>query len=488
MIWAGLADAVIQQTVSQIPGKIDREIFWLQLRLARIDKDALRKDLQTRALLYGLQFFVWGMVVIMAAIYFAMQRTAVAIGVAGLGSIAGVITSAANMIKPYSKSVSEVFDTYTKPPKYTDKFGTFHEVEADLNRVLDLCADEKKPLVVFVDDLDRCSPSKIVEVIEAMNVFINGKYNNRCYFILGMDAEMVAAALDTSYEKMRGKMGSKELEQGSLGWYFLDKFIQLPFFIPIMSEGKKIEYLQGLLNETTVSKTADGTSTEDSPNMEKVKGVYHKAMSAKQSVESAKTIASAALTNKEKFELDKMILEYQVKSAQQNEEIKTQVALYSTFISSDPRSLKRFANLLRFYCGYQFLRMKKGENYVEVKVLAKWLAMMVKFPQLIRWIQWDSENKSGLTTSAEDKARMMDELVENFLSSYPTNTIGSQDGAGFESWLNFEVPKSFYPNNVPFKINAFTDMPWMKSRKFFDILMKESKTGNLKNAIECNVW
>jgi len=161
MIWAGLADAVIRQVVSEIPGSIDQEIFWIQLRLARIDKDEFRKDLQIRSALYGLQFFVWGIIIILAIIYFIIQKTAAAIGIVGLGSILGLITSISSKIKPYSKTISEAFDKYTKSPKYIEKFGTFHEVQNDLERVLDLCIDEKKPLIIFVDDLDRCSPSKL---------------------------------------------------------------------------------------------------------------------------------------------------------------------------------------------------------------------------------------------------------------------------------------------------------------------------------------
>ncbi len=168
MIWAGLADAVIRQVVSEIPGSIDQEIFWIQLRLARIDKDEFRKDLQIRYALYGLQFFVWGIIIILAIIYFIIQKTAAAIGIVGLGSILGLITSISSKIKPYSKTISEAFDKYTKSPKYIEKFGTFHEVQNDLERVLDLCIDEKKPLIIFVDDLDRCSHSKLSKLLKPL--------------------------------------------------------------------------------------------------------------------------------------------------------------------------------------------------------------------------------------------------------------------------------------------------------------------------------
>ncbi len=319
---------------------------------------------------------------------------------------------------------------------------------------------------------------KVVEVIEAINVFINGKYNNKCYFILRMDAEMVAAALDVEYEKMKGRMGSKELEQGSIGWYFLDKFIQLPFFIPVMSETKKKEYLKSLLTEKEKQENLGIKTETKKPNHEKVANVYTKVMTSANNNQSSKAIADADLTKEEEKELDKMILQNQVQLTKHNEEIQNQIALYAPFISSDPRSLKRFTNLLRFLSSYQFLRMKKGEKYVEVKILAKWLAIMVKFPQLIRWIQWDSENKSGINTAAEDKANMLDGLINDLIRLNLRDT-------DFDKWLQLD----FHLDGKPIKIKDLKNMPWLKSRNMFKILMNElSEEAKFKNALDCNVW
>jgi hypothetical protein len=38
------------------------------------------------------------------------------------------------------------------------------------------------------------SPSKVVSVIEAINLFLGGAYFSEFVFVIGMDAEMVAAA------------------------------------------------------------------------------------------------------------------------------------------------------------------------------------------------------------------------------------------------------------------------------------------------------
>ncbi|HWK07416.1 MAG TPA: P-loop NTPase fold protein [Puia sp.] len=479
MIWAGMADAVIEQTVAQIPSKTEREVFWMQLRMARLAKEKIRKDIQTRFLLYVLQFIIWGVFIALAIIFLSVNKT-IPWGLVGAGSISGLLTSLVSRIHPLSKSISEAFDKYSEAPKYQEKTGTFHEVQADLNKVLDLCIDGTKPLVIFIDDLDRCSPSKVVEVVEAINVFINGRFNTKCYFILGMDGEMVAGALDVCYEKMKGKLGSREIDQGSIGWYFLDKFIQLPYFIPVMSEKKKEEYLSNLLSE---KKEVDAKEEGSAPaaDMEKVKELAQTVLSTSDIGESSKVIKEAGLSSVEQKELDKQILQNQVESEKQNETIREQVSAYAPFISSDPRSLKRFANLLRFYCAYQFLRMKKGQPYVEAPILAKWLAIMLKFPQLVRWIQWDSENRSGIHSASEEKVKLLDDLLEGFFKN--------KEDPEFTGWLKYEVPASLSNNGEVFLITQFDDVPWLRSRKLFDILVNEQNVlSSFKNALKCNVW
>lgn len=476
MIWAGLADAVITQVVEQIPSKTDREIFWFQLRLARMDKDEIRKDIQTRLVLSVCTYSLWAITAVLFFILWILHLDSLPMQLlCTTVSISGIFTTIASLIKPYSKKFSEAFDRYTKSPKYTEKTGTFHEVQTDLNRVLDLCVDAKKPLVIFIDDLDRCSPAKVVEVVEAINVFINGQYNYKCYFIIGMDAEMVAAALDVAYEKMKGRIGSKEQEQGSVGWYFLDKFIQLPFFIPVISETKKREYLESLLSEKdNFSIPGDGVV-----NKEKVNKVFAEVMRTNDVNESSKAIRNAFLTQEEKLTLQKKILDNQVNLQKHNDEINKQVSSYSSFISSDPRSLKRFANLLRFYSSYQFLRMKQGESYVEINVLAKWLSIMLKFPQLIRWIQWDSDNRSGMNDVAEEKAKILDGLIGDYIGMAP------EDIRSHNHWLNSDC--TIFGEGK--KIKDMQEMPWLQSQKLFEILTKKfSEESRLVNALSCNVW
>ena len=61
-------------------------------------------------------------------------------------------------------------------------------------------------LVIFVDDLDRCRPSNVAEMMEAINyVTVSGD----CAFILGLETEVVRAALGLSFSAMAQEVQSR---------------------------------------------------------------------------------------------------------------------------------------------------------------------------------------------------------------------------------------------------------------------------------------
>jgi formylglycine-generating enzyme required for sulfatase activity len=92
-----------------------------------------------------------------------------------------------------------------------------------VHRSLDVTKVEpdKGVLVVIIDDLDRCLPPKMVQVLEAVKLFMDKR---GCIFMLGADTEIVRRAVEKQYEQA-GVSG-----QGA-GDY-LEKIIQLRFELP----------------------------------------------------------------------------------------------------------------------------------------------------------------------------------------------------------------------------------------------------------------
>jgi hypothetical protein len=96
-------------------------------------------------------------------------------------------------------------------PGYTARAGFLHLVQADVASVLALVADQQQPLVVFVDDLDRCSPRVVSQVIEVLNLFLAGEFENGV-FVLAMEPDLVAAHVEVAYGDLVAKL--RELGAG----------------------------------------------------------------------------------------------------------------------------------------------------------------------------------------------------------------------------------------------------------------------------------
>ena len=243
-VWAGLADAIMQQVAARLP-LMEREKFWLHLNLKRVDADKIRERIHQRILNYfwrGALVWIFGLgtgfiISVSTTLigYFNLSSLAQILGWGGIGSfsLGTVITSLLKYLgakqkveaEPASVSLSEYLDI----PDYRKELGFIHYVEADVQRVLACIPNEHRPIVIFIDDLDRCSPAKVAQVVEGINLFLAGDFP-QCIFLLGMDTEMVAAALQAAHKDMIACLPS---DAGiPVGWRFMDKFVQLPFLIP----------------------------------------------------------------------------------------------------------------------------------------------------------------------------------------------------------------------------------------------------------------
>jgi len=102
-------------------------------------------------------------------------------------------------------------------------------------------------MVIFIDDLDRCSPGKVAAVMEAINLFLAGEFPD-CMFVLGIDDEMVSAALDHAHSDVIMKLPGYA-KSTSIGWRFMGKFVQLPFTIPPPETDELTTYVESLFSQ-----------------------------------------------------------------------------------------------------------------------------------------------------------------------------------------------------------------------------------------------
>lgn len=96
-----------------------------------------------------------------------------------------------------------------------------------------------KHLVVFVDELDRCTPETILDVIEAIRLFLFAKGTS---FVIGADQRLIEYAIRTKYKDVVGN-------NLDIGKEYMEKVIQYPVNIPALDENEVEKYISCLLLE-----------------------------------------------------------------------------------------------------------------------------------------------------------------------------------------------------------------------------------------------
>lgn len=225
----------------------------------------------------------------------------------------------------------------------------------ELHEIIKQHLDSNGRLVVYVDDLDRCNPDNVAEVIEAINVVLDTR---QCVFLLGMDRERVSLGIEAKYKDLidvaEKKLKDHEAKQEEIiemnggskdfGLHFLKKVIQVPLNVPIMGATEQGDYANHLLPLAKVAKSP--SSKENAPSQE---------------------------------DEEALILEH----LEISEDAKESARRVIKYLDPNPRAIKRFVNLFRFL--YLLNAIDRDSfNAVKKKAIPLWLILTQRYPDEVR--------------------------------------------------------------------------------------------------------
>lgn len=104
-----------------------------------------------------------------------------------------------------------------------------------------------KRMVVFVDELDRCKPDTVLDIFEAMRLFLFVKGSS---FVVGADSRLIDYAIKSRYNNIPGNNLDISKE-------YLEKLIQYPVTIPQLDKNELEKYLTCLLLEKDIDNVAN---------------------------------------------------------------------------------------------------------------------------------------------------------------------------------------------------------------------------------------
>ncbi|WP_406438547.1 P-loop NTPase fold protein [Streptomyces sp. NBC_01613] len=480
-IWAGLAHEIITQVTERLP-VADRERFWLKLNLARVDRSVIRRRwhrLLAERLLPFVLFWLLTIVVTLVGLAVAQlvdpwRETIRNVSAAGLGGgtvallaagarqgfnfLGKTATGPLSMLvnrsdvlgggqRLLAAEMKKGFDQLVPDPGYAGRLGFLHLVQTDMKRVLDLIATPRRPLVVFVDDLDRCSPSAVTQVIEAINLFLAGEFPH-CVFVLGMEPGTVAAHVEVAYQDLVKAQRDGRLagDWSTLGWRFLEKIVQLPLSIPPPRGADELAgYLRSLVT-TGVPPTADApratAASRSQGGRDGAEGATVPPVPSARQTPADSRASGWALDRPDPADVD--AVERDLRARRPTPDTLRSVALAAQFEvlglpeplcpaalaaadrvisdlysdvdahaaladllpvldSRNPREIKRFVNLFRFYSFIAERQRLLGAPMPEQEQIAKLAAFAIRWPHVISML--GASDTDGVLGTLERAAR-----------------------------------------------------------------------------------
>ena len=154
--------------------------------------------------------------------------------IGGSGALLTYALAVLTMIKPAfeaaRKTVKFDIKSVLKHDSYEVQITELRQLQTRFEKLVDILVGDKGRLVVFVDDLDRCTPDKLPDILEAIKLFASTK---NCVYVLGMDYDVVRHAIASKYE-----IDAAEAAE------YLEKIVQIPFHLPPLEEERMASFIR----------------------------------------------------------------------------------------------------------------------------------------------------------------------------------------------------------------------------------------------------
>ena len=279
-----------------------------------------------------------------------------------------------------------------------------------------------KPVVFFIDDLDRCSETYVVEFLEAIQTLVRDASDERAdpasrnprrgrareprrsggpFFVVAADGRWIRVSYEKGYEAFGGTQGPAR----PLGWLFLDKIFQLTVRLPRITDGTREGYLAWLLRQQP--ELTGEERAEETAKVQKLKKDLDAAGTERQMLnvaEQAKELRDHAAR------LD-LLGDAAMKLADPNVEAKTVHALqpFAKFLDPNPRTIKRFVN------AYGMLRAQRTLEavFADTNPLALWTIVELRWPVLAEYLRAHPEQVSEVGAESPDVQENLREIFSN---------------------------------------------------------------------------
>lgn len=151
-------------------------------------------------------------------------------------------------------SIRKTIEKHFKRKSYKEMLGVQNYIEEDLEFLVKniVRKPDKKQIILYVDDIDRCETEKMLSVVNSLRLILENKeIQKRMIVICSVDAKKLIDAYCT--QKFGG--GASSDEQKKEAMQHLDKLFIFSVGLAPIDQYQQIEYLEKLYGKESVSST-----------------------------------------------------------------------------------------------------------------------------------------------------------------------------------------------------------------------------------------
>ena len=121
--------------------------------------------------------------------------------IGGIGTIVTVVFSFVLTLKDNPISALKIIQKYTRRKSYNDCLGIQNAIESDLEDLLGVLQFKKDRVLLCVDDIDRCSTEKMVNIVDSLRTVLeNDIIRDRLIVICSIDIEKLMHGYRSMYK------------------------------------------------------------------------------------------------------------------------------------------------------------------------------------------------------------------------------------------------------------------------------------------------
>lgn len=291
-------------------------------------------------------------------------------------------------------------------------------------------------IVLYIDDLDRCPPDRVVEVLQAVHLLLAFPL---FVVVVAVDARWLSQSLQSHYKELlipNKQYDFQDFSRQASPQDYLEKIFQVPFWIRPLTPGARKRIIQGLVkNSLVIQKPANkGAGASD------------------------KKSESSDQKRTETRSEDRALIHWDPGIRPINPEIKTDLKPESldiqeielqfmealrSILGETPRAVKRFVNVYRLIKAIslnstpEFVTNRSDADFKCVLFL---LAILTGLPTISRQVLQLIREKSTFSQPPEDDPASsqftLNDLIRDLQALPLSDLEAKQDAARLEKWLS----------------------------------------------------